>query len=94
MNDDIDIAAVDFTITFERSQVIDFLPVMLESFIQIFIANPSDRKNWNAFVEPVTPYGWLGVLAFLVLVPPIICCVFFYGTSFISNVIKIFIEAY
>jgi len=81
-NDEIDIAAADFTITSDRSRVVDFLPVLIESFIQVFIANPADRQNWMAFIEPVTWQAWLGVIAFLVLAPPIICCVFFYGNRF------------
>ena len=78
-NDVIDIAAADFTVTSDRSAVADFLPVLIESYIQIFIANPEGKQNWMAFVEPVTWPAWFGFLAFLTLAPPIICCVFFYG---------------
>ena len=78
-NNEIDIGAADFTVTSERSHIVDFLPVLIESFIQVFIANPSDRQNWVAFLEPVTWQAWLGVLAFLVITPPVICTVFFYG---------------
>ena len=86
MNDDIDIAAADFTITSGRSRLVDFLPVMIESFIQIFIANPNSEKNWMAYIEPLTPIAWLGMLVLFIVVPPIVCFIFFYGNVFISNV--------
>ena len=79
VRDEIDIAAADFTITSDRSAVVDFLPVLIESFIQAFIKNPSDNLNWMAFLEPVRWWAWLGILAFLLLAPPIICFVHFYG---------------
>ena len=79
VNNTIDIAAADFTITAARSEAVDFLPVLIESFIQAFIANPEGRQNWMAFVEPVTWQAWLGILIFFLIVPPIICSVFFYG---------------
>ena len=81
----IDIAAADFTITAARSEVVDFLPVLIESFVQAFIANPDGRRNWMAYVEPVTWQAWLGILTFLILVPPVICCVFFYGNIIICS---------
>ena len=80
LNDEIDIAAADFTITSARSAVVDFLPVLIESFIQAFIKNPSDNLNWMAYLEPVTWWAWFGMAAFLLISPPIICCIFFYGT--------------
>ena len=81
----IDIAAADFTITAARSEVVDFLPVLIESFVQAFIANPDGRQNWMAFVEPVTWQAWLGILTFIILVPPVVCCVFFYGNIIRSS---------
>ena len=81
IDDEIDIAAADFTVTSDRSAVVDFLPVLIESFIQVFVANPEGRRNWMAFVEPVTWEAWLGILAFLVLSPPLMCCIIFYGKS-------------
>ena len=92
VNNTIDIAAADFTITAARSEAVDFLPVLIESFIQAFIANPEGRQNWMAFVEPVTWQAWLGIFTFLLLAPPIICCVFFYGTkSDVANIYNIII---
>ena len=89
VNNTIDIAAADFTITAARSEAVDFLPVLIESFIQAFIANPEGRQNWMAFVEPVTWQAWLGIFTFLLLAPPIICCVFFYGTKTCHIVLKV-----
>ena len=81
MNDEIDIAAADFTVTLERSTVIDFLPALVQSFMQIFIKNPTGNRNWAAFVDPLTSQAWLAIIAFLLFVPPIICCLFFYGNN-------------
>ena len=96
VNNTIDIAAADFTITAARSEAVDFLPVLIESFIQAFIANPEGRQNWMAFVEPVTWQAWLGIFTFLLLAPPIICCVFFYGTKSdaanIYNIVVLILE--
>ena len=79
INEEIDIGIADFTITSDRNAVVDFLPVIIEGFIQIFIKNPTDNRNWMAYLEPVTWWAWLGILSFILLAPPIIWCIFFYG---------------
>ena len=56
---------MDFTITLERGAVVDFLPVLVGSFIQVFIKNPTGKQNWMAFVEPLTWQAWVVILAFL-----------------------------
>ena len=89
IDDEIDIAAADFTVTSDRSAVVDFLPVLIESFIQVFVANPEGRRNWMAFVEPVTWEAWLGILAFLVLSPPLMCCIIFYGKTVNHVAVKV-----
>ena len=91
MEDEIDIAAADFTVTSDRSAVVDFLPVLIESFIQVFVANPEGRKNMMAFVEPVTWQAWLGILAFLILSPPLMCCIIFYGTQSTDCIENVFL---
>ena len=85
IKDEIDIAAADFTVTFNRSQVVDFLPTLVQSWIQIFIQNPSASRNWLVFIEPITWQAWMIILVFFTCVPPIICSIFFYGNKRINQ---------
>ena len=90
INDEIDIAAADFTVSFNRSEVIDFLPTLIQSFVQIFIKNPSASRNWLVFIEPITWQAWIVILVFFICVPPIICFIFFYGEEFLINYLSYF----
>ena len=85
IKDEIDIAAADFTVTFNRSEVVDFLPTLVQSWIQIFIQNPSASRNWLVFIEPITWQAWVIILLFLMCVPPIISSIFFYGNELIEE---------
>ena len=71
--------------TFNRSQVVDFLPTLVQSWIQIFIQNPSASRNWLVFIEPITWQAWMIILVFFTCVPPIICSIFFYGNKRINQ---------
>ena len=89
MNDEIDIAAADFTVTLSRNGVVDFLPVLIQSFIQVFIKNPSASRNWASFIKPLTWEAWISIFIFLLLSPPIIYCIFFYGSGSITFTLPI-----
>ena len=75
----LDIAPSDLTINKARSTVVDFLPTLAESYQQIFLSNPADALHWSAYVEPFTPICWVGILIFVVVVPPIIAGIIIYG---------------
>ena len=81
-----DIGPIDFSITKARSEVVDFLPSLDESYQKIFINNPLDSLNWNAYIEPVALGGWLAIIIFIVVVPPIMAGIMFYGKYLKRNV--------
>ena len=77
----IDIAPVDFSITFNRSQAIDFLPSLSESYLQLFLKNPLDTLNWQAYVDPFTKKSWFAIIGFFFIAPIIITLIMTYGKS-------------
>lgn len=76
---EVDIAPTDFTITKGRSTVVDYLPSLSESYNHLFLKNPADALNWGAYITPLTHHCWLGIALFIVIVPPIIAGVLYYG---------------
>ena len=75
----LDISPAEFTITKARSTVVDFLPALAESYQQLFLKNPAEALHWTAYTEPFTPVCWCVILLFVVVVPPIIAGIIFYG---------------
>ena len=75
-----DIAPCSFAITSARTQVVDFLPVLSEVYQSIFLKNPNDGINWIAYLQPFTPTCWIGVIIFLIVVPPMMAIVLYFGT--------------
>ena len=71
-NRDIDIAPADFTITMERSRVVDYLPGLTSSYQMLFIKNPAETMNWKAYIEPFAQETWIAILAFIFVVPIVI----------------------
>ena len=59
LEDEIDIAPAEFTITQLRSTVVDFLVPIAESHQRLFIPNPADSLNWKAYVEPILVDAWI-----------------------------------
>ena len=79
-NRDIDIAPADFTITMERSRVVDYLPGLTSSYQMLFIKNPAETMNWKAYIEPFARETWLAILAFIFVVPIVIFGMISYGS--------------
>ena len=77
--DEIDIAAADLTVTRERSTAVNFLPPLTDINEQLFLKNPTDAFHLRAFIEPLTNLSWLAVSLFVILVPPILAVIVFYG---------------
>ena len=78
----LDIAPAEFTITKARSTVVDFLPAITESYQQIFIRNPAEALNWQAYIDPFTTFCWIAILLFVFLIPIIIAGIMFYGKEY------------
>ena len=76
---EVDIASACFSITKERSEVVDFLPPWREESRQLFLKNPADSYHWKAYVEPLTPLCWVAILLFITITPPILAGILFYG---------------
>ncbi len=68
--DEIDIAPTDFTVTIERSAVMSFLNPITQIYHSLFIKNPSDSYNFQAYIEPMHWLAWVILLVFIALVPP------------------------
>ena len=75
-----DIAVAGLTITKDRSDVVDFLPSLLEVDEKLFLNTPNDSMYLYAYGKPFTFYSWLGV-TMLILVSPIVLA----GTVYFSQ---------
>ncbi len=64
-----ELAASDFTLTWERASVVDFLTPLTETHLRIIIKNPSDSTNWAAYVSPLSWGAWGAVAAAAALLP-------------------------
>ncbi len=78
VNDEIDIAPAEFTITQIRSTAVDFLVPIAESHQRLFVKNPADALNWMAFIQPLTWTSW-GVLSLLIMAVPLIVAALMYS---------------
>ena len=79
---EIDISASAFTMTQARSEVVDYLPTLMESYQQIFIQNPAESSDWTAYLKPLSSSAWISVGLFLFL-SPIIVVTLFYDCKFL-----------
>ena len=71
-NQDIDIAVATFAISLERSTVMTFATPVMEVYWTLFVKNPADVYNYMAYIEPMYPDAWVGMLVFLASTPPIL----------------------
>ena len=69
MNNECDVAAAEFTLTFARSAVIDFLVSVTELHLRLFIKNPTDSFNWTAYLKPLVWEVWISVLLLVMILP-------------------------
>ena len=65
-------AVAPFTITEQRSQVIKFSTPLHDVWDEIFIKNPIDAFNFEAYTSPITDVTWLLFLAWIIATPPIL----------------------
>ena len=76
-----DIAVGDITISLERSDAVEFLPILNEVDEEMFLRNPIDSLSLSSYVQPFTKSSWIGVALFTVLVPPILAGMVLYGND-------------
>ena len=75
----VDVAVAGLTITKDRSNVIDFLPSLLEVKEQLFLNTPDDSMYLYAYGNPLAINSWLGVVALVFLVPIILAGILFFN---------------
>jgi hypothetical protein len=66
------LAVTDFTVTMERSAVMTFAHPITESYHSLFIKNPSEAYNLNAYTDPLHYLSWIVIITFCVCTPPVI----------------------
>lgn len=76
-----DIAVADITISMERSDAVEFLPILNEVDEEMFLRNPIDSMSLSSYVQPFTKLSWIGVALFIILVPPILAGMVLYGNE-------------
>ena len=79
IEDKIDLAVADLTVTNSRSTAVDFLPSMMGSHEQLFLRNPADGLVLNAYAQPLTIIAWIGIALFIVVIPPILAAIVLYS---------------
>ena len=70
-------SASAFGLTQARSEVVDYLPTLMESYQQIFIQNPAESLDWTAYLKPLSSLAWVSVGVFLFLTPIIVVALFY-----------------
>ena len=90
IKDEIDIAPADLTVTRARSTAVDFLPSMMGSYEQLFIKNPADGLVLNAYAQPLTIFSWIGVLLYIVLIPPVLAAIVIYSKNIVIWICLLF----
>ncbi|TRY63126.1 hypothetical protein TCAL_11659 [Tigriopus californicus] len=65
---EIDLAPTSFTVTKERSRVVDFAFPITDMHHRFFVPKPRDRVNWTAYTDPLANSVWsvLGILSLTV----------------------------
>ena len=63
-------ATTDFSVTVERSIVIDYSAPLSEFYNSLFIKSPAESYNYVAYLEPMHWFTWLILLVFISLAPP------------------------
>ena len=81
VEDEVDIAPAEFTVTHIRSTSVDFLVPIAESHQRLFISNPAESFNWRAYIEPVLLEAWGGVGLAILVLPPILAFLMLYNTE-------------
>ena len=65
-----DIAVNTFGWKVSRANVVDYLPISDGSLIgHVYIKNPQETFDMLAYIKPLYPNAWIGVIIFCLVVP-------------------------
>ena len=60
-----------------RASVVDYLPTLMASYQQIFIRNPAEQFDWEAYTLPLSRDAWIAVCIFCLVSPLIMVITMF-----------------
>ena len=52
-----------------RSTAVDYLPTLMVAYQQMFIRNPAEQYDWEAYSLPMKWDAWLVAIIFCVILP-------------------------
>lgn len=61
--------ACAFLMSQSRATVVDFLPALMEVYQQMYIRNPAEQYDWEAYQLPLQWDSWLVTIIFCLLLP-------------------------
>ena len=70
-----DMSASAFTMKQSRSTVVDYLPTLMVAYEQIFIGNPTEQYDWEAYILPLSHEAWMIALVFSIFIPLIMASI-------------------
>jgi hypothetical protein len=67
-----------YTITPTRMKIVDYLMTGSQSKGVIYIKNPAETYDWMVYINPLMNEGWIGVVAFCILIPGFVSIILFF----------------
>ena len=67
-----------YTITPTRMKIVEYLTTSSHSKGEIYIKNPAETYDWMVYINPLMNEGWIGVVAFCILIPGFVSIVLFF----------------
>ena len=64
-----DMGASAFIMSQSRSTAVDYLPTLMLAYQQMFIRNPAEQLDWEAYYLPLQWDAWLLAIIFYFLLP-------------------------
>ena len=68
-------SASAFTMKQSRSTVVNYLPTLMVAYEQIFIGNPTEQYDWEAYILPLSHEAWMIALVFSIFIPLIMASI-------------------
>ena len=72
-----DFGASAFIMKQSRATVVDYLPTLMPSYQQLFIRNPAEAFDWEAYTLPLSGNAWMAVGIFFLILPLIMVITFY-----------------